>query len=553
MFRRALVTFGIYIFLAAGIAGWVYFDALETALTNDRQAGQVRLSEASSRLRGQLDVYRALVNIAAKDPKMARALASVEKTDVSFELTLLKLTYGAWEVDLADNDGRIVASSSPEHLGSVHSKEVVRAALNGRLGYSVEVEKDQRLVRYSRRVLSKNSTSLGLVVVSANMAALEFEWPITPEPIIFFDSAGLSMSANRPSLLLLSNNDDSEKARFPLREKSGFINASLMTYRSSEGVESEVQSLTVSIPHLQMNGQILLSTKNARAIALLRLGLAMALLVALALAGAIFVQQRRRLALESRQSATLEQRVEERTAELQATQNELMEASNLAALGRLSAGISHELNQPLAAILNYAENGKRLIEKSRKSEVFENLSQIADQIHRITRIISNLRAFAKQEATPSECIDLVGVVRRAMDLMQTEIAAASVSTSITVPDHPLIVTAGKLRLEQVVLNLVSNSLDAMQTSDVKSLSVNLEECGENIVLTVQDSGGGIKEPERVFEPFYTTKELGASKGLGMGLALSFGLVSHFGGGLSCRNHLQGAEFTMTLPKEGEAR
>ncbi|MEP4192254.1 MAG: hypothetical protein ABJN51_14305, partial [Sneathiella sp.] len=171
MFRRALVTFGIYISFAASITGWVYYDAFETALSNDRQAGQVRLSEASSRLRGQLDVYRALVNIAAKDPKMARALASVGNTDVSFELTLLKLTYGAWEVDLADNEGRIVASSSPEHLGSVHSKEVVRAALNGRLGYSVEVDKDQRLVRYSRRVLSNNSTSLGLVVVSANMAA----------------------------------------------------------------------------------------------------------------------------------------------------------------------------------------------------------------------------------------------------------------------------------------------------------------------------------------------------------------------------------------------
>ncbi|MEP3246553.1 MAG: ATP-binding protein [Sneathiella sp.] len=553
MFRRALVTFGIYISFAASITGWVYYDAFETALSNDRQAGQVRLSEASSRLRGQLDVYRALVNIAAKDPKMARALASVGNTDVSFELTLLKLTYGAWEVDLADNEGRIVASSSPEHLGSVHSKEVVRAALNGRLGYSVEVDKDQRLVRYSRRVLSNNSTSLGLVVVSANMAALEFEWPITPEPMIFFDSSGLSMSANRPSLLLLSNSDESEKARFPLRGKNSFTNARLMTYRSNEGVESEVQSLTVSIPNLQMNGQILLSTKNARAIALLRLGLAVALLVALALIGTIFVQQRRRLALESRHSATLEQRVEERTAELQSAQNELMEASNLAALGRLSAGISHELNQPLAAILNYAENGKRLIQKSRKSEVFENLSQIADQIHRITRIISNLRAFAKQEATPSECIDLVGVVKRAMDLMQAEIATASVSASVTVPDHPLIVTAGKLRLEQVVLNLVSNSLDAMHTSDVKSLTVNLEECGENIILKVQDSGGGIKEPERVFEPFYTTKELGASKGLGMGLALSFGLVSHFGGILSCRNHLQGAEFTMILPKEGEAK
>jgi len=105
-------------------------------------------------------------------------------------------------------------------------------------------------------------------------------------------------------------------------------------------------------------------------------------------------------------------------------------------------------------------------------------------------------------------------------------------------------------LEQVVLNLVSNALDAMAQTPEKTLHLNLLKNGEQAVLTVRDTGVGIKEPERVFEPFYTTKNLGASHGLGMGLALSFGIINRLGGQLSCRNTDDGAEFKIVLPVLG---
>lgn len=553
MFRIQTLAFGTYVIVAAVLAGWVYFDALETALRSDREAGRVRLTEASSRLRGQLDVYRALVNIIASDPKMVSALNKPDSFDVNFDLSLLQLTYGASGIDLVDVDHKVIASSTNTRIGYTHSQKLIRSARNGRLGYVVENENEQRFVRFSRGVLSENLGTVGVIVVSANLAALEFEWPVTPEPIVFFDTSGHSISANRPSLLFLSNSNGPSKNRFPIQNKATFTSVPVSTFVSNEGETTEVQTLTVAIPQLQMTGQILLDTKSARDVALLRLGLALALLVALALGGATFVQQRRRLALESRHSSTLEQRVEERTTELRETQNELVEASNLAALGRLSAGISHELNQPLGAILNFAENGKRLLQKSRTVDASENLTQIADQVRRITRIIGNLRAFAKQEHTPTEQVDLCGVVSRAMDLLQSDIKNASVVQKVTVPRKPLYVIAGKLRLEQVVLNLVSNALDAMQLSVQKKLTVTLREQSEFFTLTVQDTGNGIDDPARVFEPFYTTKELGSSKGLGMGLALSFGLVAHFGGQLVCRNLANGAEFTMSLPKSREIK
>jgi two-component system C4-dicarboxylate transport sensor histidine kinase DctB len=550
--QRLSIIFGLYVIFSLGVIAWVYFDALDTALSSDREAGQVRLSEATSRLRGQLDVYRALVNIISKDPKMAAALHSSAIADVNSDLSQLSLTYGAWELDLTDSSGRVIASSATNRTGHIYSRSLTRAALNGRLGYAVELEEGQRLIRFSRGIIGSNSAAKGVVVISANLATLEFEWPVAPEPVVFFNTEGLSMSSNRPSLLLLSNADDPEEFNFPVKASRHVAGATLWSFAPSNGVVSEVQTLNSDIPQLQMTGQILLDTRTARATALLRAGLAAALLVALALICAIFVEQRRRLAFESRQSATLEHRVEERTAELRAAQNELVEASNLAALGRLSAGISHELNQPLAAILNFAENGKRFIGRSRTSEAVENFSLIGDQIRRITRIIGNLRAFSRQEHTPSDRIDVVGVTFRALELMKVDTDSAGVTVHAQLPDQPIFVMAGKVRLEQVVLNLVSNALDAMQTAKKKVLTVAMEDRSDQIVLFVQDTGAGIKEPERVFEPFYTTKELGSSKGLGMGLALSFGLVSRFGGQLTCRNLKNGAEFTMTLPIAKEA-
>ncbi|MBT4019567.1 MAG: hypothetical protein HOE62_16560 [Alphaproteobacteria bacterium] len=552
MSRSILISFAVYVIVATSVATWVYHDALRTALANDRESGQVRLLAATSRLRGQLDIFRALANIIAATPRMAQAFDPESNVDVQPDLTTLRLTYGAWEIELVNPDGHVVASSSPNRADKVYSSGLVQAALNGRLGYAIELENGRRLMRFSRRMSGTASTGIGLVVVSANLAELEFEWPVIPEPIIFFDVEGLSMSANRPDLLFLSNAGDPEEARFPLNDPQDVANARLWLFAPVNELAGEVQMLSADIPQLQLTAKILLNTRNTRATVLLRTGLAVALLIVFALIGAIFVQQRRRLALKSRHSATLEQRVEERTVELRVAQDELVKSSNLAALGRLSAGISHELNQPLAAILNFAENGRRLIDRSRTSEAAENLTLITDQIRRITRIIGNLRAFARQEHTPSERIDLNLVIRQAITLTQSDIASSGVTLKLSLPEHAVFVMAGKIRLEQVVLNLVSNALDAMQSIHDKTLTIVLEDLEEQVMLSVRDSGAGIQDPTRVFEPFYTTKELGSSKGLGMGLALSFGLVASFGGNLSCRNLVNGAEFIMTLPVAGDA-
>lgn len=590
--RLFLAVAALVLLLAGLVSSLVYSSAFRDALADDRRAGLVRLLEAGGRLRGQLDVYRALVNTLADDPVLATVFEPARQLPDGAQdaaqaaalaaLIQKSLTYGAWDVDLVDRSGRIFLSSSPQRVGARLLPALRSAALNGRLGTAVDVSKTdatgaKRLVRFSRWIKSVGSSPRGLVVVSANLAALEFEWPVTPEPVVFFDLEGRSISSNRPELVLLDGarvtralNAVAEDAaavdpppaaassapadRLPLEQTSTVSGQPLWLYQRSAGGGAaggvdplEVQVLMRDFAPLGMVGAVVLDTANARDSARLRLGFALALMAALALAGLIVFQQQRRLAEKARQSATLEERVSARTAQLRAAQDELLEASNLAALGRLSAGVSHELNQPLAAILNYADNGRRLIDRARVDEVRGNLVEIGEQTRRITRIISNLRAFARQEATPTEIVQFDECVRRALALSANDLQKAGVTLVQTTAEEAYPVMAGAIRLEQVVLNLISNAIDAMQGQRKRILSVELHVEGEAARLRLRDTGTGIEEPDRVFEPFYTTKELGASKGLGMGLALSFGLVARFNGTLACDNWKKGAQFTMTLP------
>jgi len=549
LIRSLIITIAIYLAVSTGISYWVYQNAFQSRLEIERARGEVRLSEATSRLRGQLDVYRALANLVGRDSELETVLKLGSSTAIKNKLSQLSLTYGAGEINLADVHGRVVASSDTDSdkKRRPYSSSLINAALNGRLGSEQAIEENQRLFRFSMGVRESDGggTIIGAIVVSVDLAALEFEWPVSPEPIIFLDADNRIFSANRPELLLLRADEGPEQARLPLEQITRTGDTPL--WRFGTGDISEVQVLSHYVPHLNLTAQILLDTVDARATAQLRLMLAAALLLALGLVGTVFLQQRRRLTLESQHSATLEARVESRTAELRAAQDELVEASKLAALGRLSAGVSHELNQPLATIMNFAENGRRFVERGRPEKAEENLGEITKQVRRITRIIGNLRAFARQEITPTEVIDLGEVVNDAIELSKADLEQAKVQLSINIPSEPVMVIGGLVRLEQVVLNLISNAVDAMQTKPEKVLTVALTASERIARIAISDTGGGIEEPDRVFEPFYTTKELGASKGLGMGLALSHGIIGLFEGQLSCKNIETGAQFVIALP------
>ena len=243
-------------------------------------------------------------------------------------------------------------------------------------------------------------------------------------------------------------------------------------------------------------------------------------------------QQYRRDRAESRANAALEMRVAERTAALSRTQAELVQAGKLSALGQMSAGISHELNQPLMAISSYAENGTLLLDRGRVKDAAENLEKISEMARRMGRIIRNLRAFARAESEPATRVGLASVVEGALELVQGRIARAGVAIDWQRPESPAIVMGGEVRLGQVVVNLIANALDALEGAEEKRITIRIARAGERVRLTIRDTGPGIAEPARIFDPFYSTKEVGSAEGMGLGLSISYGLVQGFGGTLS---------------------
>jgi len=232
---------------------------------------------------------------------------------------------------------------------------------------------------------------------------------------------------------------------------------------------------------------------------------------------------------------------------LAATQSELVQAGKLAALGQLSAGIAHEINQPLAAIRHYARNGERFLEQGRAGEVKNNLTKISRSTERVRQIISRLQSMARKPGKDLNAVDLRSVVGNVLELLEAAVRDCGAEVSIDIGDNARLVLAGQVRLEQVLLNVLTNALDAVGEVSEKTIAITSVRQDEKVELTIADSGSGLsmEEQKQVFDPFFTTKEVG--KGLGLGLSISFNIVKDFGGAMTVETSSSGgAAFRIRL-------
>ena len=321
----------------------------------------------------------------------------------------------------------------------------------------------------------------------------------------------------------------------------------------------------MDLPVIGMVGEILLDTAPARRIATLQAATLAAICLAFGALLFLATERRRTLALAN---VVLESRVAKRTRALSASnmqlrrevkerqeaeaaltlaQQELVQAGKLSALGQMSAGISHELNQPLMAIQQYADNGSAFLQKGKAERAGENLGRISDMATRMARIIKNLRAFARNESEPISRVDLVKVINAAVELTQARLKADQVTLDWNCDhfDAPVYAWGGEVRLAQVFVNLINNAADAMLDQEERRVHIVIHD-GKRLAVTVRDIGPGIKEPEKMFEPFYSTKAVGSSEGMGLGLSISYGLVQSFGGNIRGANADRGAIFTVEL-------
>lgn len=577
---RRLASLMLFLLAGAAIAGGVWWYSLTEALARLEDRGRADLSLAADRLTGELQQYRELAVLLADHPTLAALLRGEVSTEEAGRLLLRTADkMGTLNIHVSNANGRVLASSDRNGEGVAsdrREKPSFRRAMQGSLGAHHEHVEGLggRAYIFAAPVFAGGRTPAGVVSVDVDMWAVESAWVGDPQTIFFADELGVVFVSNRSELLFRFRGDVPPPGN--MLDRFGYTVGLIQPFlpvAESRMAELEIWEieggpylpnralhLTQPLPVIGLTGEILLDIAPAQRLALLQMAVFAAIYLGLGAILFALLERRRalanRLALEAATNLELEKRVVERTRELSQAndrltqaQQDLVQAGKLSALGQMSAGISHELNQPLMAIRSYAENAELLLARDQPGSVTDNLSRISELARRMGRIIKNLRAFARQENEPVVDVDLAVVVDAALELSQIKIDTTDVSVSWHRPAHPVMVRGGEVRLQQVVMNLISNACDAMAGEPERQITIKVVDGIEKAQLILRDTGPGIAEPERIFDPFYSTKEVGHSEGMGLGLSISYGLVQSFGGAIRGRNRdVGGAEFTVELAR-----
>ena len=550
-----------YLVTVALFVSGVWWYGYVVALGQLERRAQSDLTLAADSLTAELRRYRELAVLTADRPQLSAVLAGSGRVEaVRPILQQVSDKTGALDIVLLDTAGVPLIGTQDAPAFSHVGQSYFERAMDGALGVDHPVRDGVRTFVFAAPVFSDAGPVIGALLVYAGVGGVEDSWR-GARPVLFFtDADGIVFVSNRSELVLRSR-APGDFLNYTARDLRGM---DVWSVSGSRYVPRRALHRTMDLPVIGMHGEVLLDVAPARQIALLQSAVAGALCLAFGALLFLATQRRRTLA---EANAKLEHRVQDRTAQLSSAnlslrqevedrrvaevqltkaQADLVQAGKLSALGQMSAGISHELNQPLMAIQSFAENGQSFMERDRPDMAAKNLGKISELAHRMGRIIRNLRAFARQESEPLGDVDVGRVLDAVLELLGPKIAEAQVDVRWDGADG-VIVRGGDVRLQQVVLNLASNGIDAMELSDPRVLTITVAADATCVTLSVRDTGPGITEPEKIFDPFYSTKAIGAAEGMGLGLSISYGLVQSFGGVIRGRNHdAGGAIFTVEL-------
>ncbi|MFO7646951.1 sensor histidine kinase [Halomonas sp. 3H] len=583
------------------------------ALQELRQDAENELRLSAAGLVGHLSRHDYLPRLLASREGVQRFLASPESQDampLNLLLDRFRATADVSDVYLLDRHADTLAASNwhlpHSFIGQNYAfRSYFTDAIAGGQGrfYGLGVQSLERGYYFSAPVwlddTQPDSTPDGVMVVKVLLDAVEAGWADQDAELLVTDEDDIIFMASRPELRMASLHPLSEDQRQALLATRRYADEPLAhsgievveplgnqtrLVGFSSGPLAENRYLGLSRPLEELGWEMHILKPLSPVIqaqwvsALLAGGL-----YGIVLLGGGVGWQRLRLRREREQFAErerqtlarardeLERNVQRRTRDLvetnrrlsdeieerrraednlRQTRDELIQAAKLAVLGQLAAGINHELNQPLAAIRAYAENARILLERQRPESADSNLEQIIELTGRMAEISAQLRQFSRKSGESLTAVSVPACIDYALRLFQARLRDADVSVERQWPEEEVWVRADLVRLEQVLVNLIGNALQAMAEVEAPRLTLSIERDDTRVRLGVADNGPGIPEEHlgRIFEPFFTTKSPGS--GLGLGLSISSRIVDDLGGRLVASNRpTGGALFTLILPRD----
>ncbi|MHC2017264.1 sensor histidine kinase [Methylobacterium sp. CM6247] len=599
--HRTLVPVACLILVLVG--AWLAGRAAERwALTDLRRTAQAALALQVSALRAEMQKQASLPLALAADPEIA-AVAGPEPgqplvTKVNRRLAQIAAATGAAVIYVIRSDGITVAASNAgserSFLGRDYAfRPYFRQAMNGGAGsqFALGTVSGRAGLYLSRRI----DESGGVVVVKIEFHDVEAAWRQSGDGVFVADARGIVLVASDPTWNFATLREVGEDERKRIRAALEFGDAPLTALplhpvggmqdlvRVGQGSRPARTALALDAPipgtdwrlHTLTPVGSAVDRERVQAWIIAALGTGLACIGIATVAGRRR-RTRQRLAQAATRREELERSVRERTMELtdanrmlrleieerrraeeerrqaeaerERLGRELAQAGRLAALGQFAASMAHEINQPLAAIRSYADNAAILVRRGRGEEAAENAFAIGRLTDRIGGLTRQLKGFARRSSPRREPVPLADILANSLELVDARAKAAGIALLAETPPPGLCVPGDGPRLEQVVVNLLQNALDASAGSTDPRVSILVRDVPENrVAIEVRDTGPGLPEAIRaqLFDAFFTTK----SDGLGLGLAIARGIVEDCGGSLNALDDpAGGAVFRMELAK-----
>lgn len=588
--QRSLALLLPAILILALAMSFVGFKVSEdTSIARLAERGRQRLDLYETSLEREIDKYAFFPATLGLERDVLDLLVNggEEQTSrINHYLAELNKRAGSLSIYLLNSTGHVVATSNWDQPDSFLGEDLsyrpyfheALAKQTGRF-FGIGTTRGQPGYYLSSPILA-DERLLGVAVVKVSLEQLETSWSTVEAPVLVTDENGVVILASVPSWKFTTLTPLSEERRSELAQSLHYNARPLppLGLQSQGSVGSEKAEIVQLVrpvaeaPHtFPIYGLFLAQSAplkgtnwrltvlspfgDLRTMAWLNAALAAAGGVILCIASiALYLRRLRQWerlrAREALQRAhdELERKVEERTRTLKEAQEELIHAGKLAVIGQMSAGLAHELNQPLAALHTLSDNTVKFMQRGMLEEAGSNLALISDLVTHMGTLTSQLKSFARKSSGKPRPVNVRRSLENTLFFLNRRLSQRSIQPEINVEPAELSVLADSNRLEQILVNLVANALDATEGTPTPYVGLFARANGERAIIEVRDNGPGFgeNERERLFEPFFTTKDSGG--GLGLGLAISAGIARDFGGSLSAANLAEGgALFVLDLP------